>query len=75
MISELARKHNPVAWLAVDEAEKRGLRNSKVIQVLGDPEDDPKSGKYFAACTSIELGNLLVEALAYKEDPPRRIHV
>jgi hypothetical protein len=50
------------------EAEKSKLTNREVLRVLGEPDDDPKTGPYTAVCVSRELGEILVELMAAGEN-------
>lgn len=50
-----------VAFLNVDEAQKRAIKDSHVLKAMGDVDDEPKTGPYTAGCNSQELGQLVLE--------------
>lgn len=56
-----------VAFLVVDEAQKRPVKDVSVVRIVGDVDDEPKTGPYTAGCSSPELGQLLLELCDAKE--------
>lgn len=62
-MASINERHKPVAFLHVSKAEKVKAKNKNVAAQLGDPDDDPKSGPYYAACLSFELGQMIADAM------------
>jgi hypothetical protein len=52
-----------VLFLFIDSAKKKKV-NKDILRLLGaDQDTEPKSGKYIACCTSLEMGELITEML------------
>ena len=55
------------AFLTVNEAKKRQIKDINVLNTVGDADEDPKTGPYIACCSSIELANFIVHLIETKE--------
>ncbi|POB13871.1 hypothetical protein C0Z22_07365 [Halobacteriovorax sp. DA5] len=53
-------------FLYVDTAIKAPV-GADIIKVLGEPDNDPKTGPYTACCTNQEMANLIIEMIKNKE--------
>ena len=64
-----ARKHDVASlFLEVDFAVKKKQGDSTITKVIGEIDDDPKSGPYLASCIDHEIANFLLELISNKEN-------
>jgi integrase len=67
VVAKLNSKYKPLAFLSVIGAEKVKIVNKRVLAILGESDDDPKTGPYTAVCVSKDLAKMIMDAIAAGE--------
>lgn len=61
-ISKLVEKELGILFLYVNKADKKSVPKD-FIKILGDQDNEPKSGPYTACCTNAEIASFIVQML------------
>ena len=74
LIKQAMQTCQPKAFLIVDTAIKKPIRNKELARQHGEAEDDPKSGPYVAACLNMKLAEFLVEVIERRSEKDEPVY-